>query len=268
MKDVQKILEKEHDFLHPEGKKAQYIKNLKSETDFDKTVSNNNKKIKCRIPLKKVLRNILPREWYVLISASIIAGLLGACGTGIIYEEEHYRYGSHLNQNHKPNAMIAWGVLSCLICFSVCIGGFKLIDEADRRDRIKDIYNRLSVRLFDCLKTIHPELDKSMLEKYNLALSDNITALLIANMNEADTKKLVAIADNLVSKLETQTFDENECKTTIDRAMGIIKTALKNNERLYDSIICAYKGWATSTFYLDPYTPTHYVYIAAKEKTH
>lgn len=266
MKDVQKILEKEHDLLHPEEKRAQYIKNLKSETDFDKTVSNNNKKIKCRIPLKKVLRNILPREWYVLISASIIAGLLGACGTGIIYEEEHYRYGSHLNQNHKPNAMIAWGVLSCLICFSVCIGGFKLIDEADRRDRIKDIYNRLSVYLFDYLKTIHPELDDSMLHEYNPGLADNITALLIANMDKADTKKLSAIADDLVSKIKSGKIDVKEYNARIDCAMGIIKKALDNNKKLYNSIVLAYKGWAISTFYLDAHSFTNYIYIAGKTR--
>lgn len=261
MKDVQKILDKEQGLLHPEEKRLQYIKKLKSETDFDKTVSDNNKKIKPQVSLKKALRNILPWEWYVLISASIICGLLGAAGTGIIYEEDRWYLGN-LNQSHKTNAMIAWGVLSCLVCFCACVGG----TEQSKKNN-KDIYNRLSLYLFDYLKTIHPELDHSMLYKYNPGLADNITALLIANMNEADAKKLSAIADDLVNVVKSEKIDANEYKATIDCAMGIIKKALDNNKQLYDSIVLAYKGWATSTFYLDPYGPTRYVYIAEKEDT-
>lgn len=260
MKDVQKILEKEHDLLHTEEKRAQYIKNLKSETDFDKTVSNNNKKIKHRMPLKDVLRNLAPLEWGVIICCSLLGGGITAVGTRMIYEEDHWNMGN-LNQKHKTSAMVAWGVLGCLVCFCACVGGTKQSDKNN-----KDIYNRLSVYLFDYLKTIHPELDDSMLHKYNPGLADNITALLIANMDKADTKKLSDIADDLVSKVKSGKIDVKEYNARIDCAMGIIKKALDNNKKLYSSIVLAYKGWATSTFYLDAHSFTNYIYIAGKTR--
>lgn len=260
MKDVQKILEKEHDLLHPEEKRAQYIKNLKSKTDFDKTVSDNNKKIKRRMPLKEVLRNLAPLEWGLIIYCSLLGGGITAIGTGMIYEEDHWNMGN-LNQKHKTSAMVAWGVLGCLVCFCACVGGTKQSDKNN-----KDIYNRLSVYLFDYLKTIHPELDDSMLHKYNPGLADNITALLIANMDKADTKKLSAIADDLVSKIKSGKIDVKEYNARIDCAMGIIKKALDNNKKLYNSIVLAYKGWAISTFYLDAHSFTNYIYIAGKTR--
>ncbi len=260
MKDVQKILEKEHDFLHPEEKRAQYIKNLKSKTDFDKTVSDNNKKIKRRMPLKEVLRNLAPLEWGLIIYCSLLGGGITAIGTGMIYEEDHWNMGN-LNQKHKTSAMVAWGVLGCLVCFCACVGGTKQSDKNN-----KDIYNRLSVYLFDYLKTIHPELDDSMLHEYNPGLADNITALLIANMDKADTKKLSAIADDLVSKVKSGKIDVKEYNARIDCAMGIIKKALDNNKKLYNSIVLAYKGWAISTFYLDAHSFTNYIYIAGKTR--
>jgi hypothetical protein len=234
-----------------------FASELYSKTDFTETKRENDEKFNKKIPWKAAIKKFGIKGWAIVgfMTASFASVAPLACG-----ENSVIRPMLH-NQQEQDTALYVFVTLGCLLGMGAGFALARHSVRSTREDDVKYFYNRLSMRSFDYLQSSHPEIDENILKKYNPELVRFITELLIANMDESDTKQLRSFAMDLAAKMRAGEMTVSSYNLKFVKAMEIIKNALDDNRGLKNAMVLAFKGWAPSKLNLKKNNQTMMVYL-------
>ena len=241
---------KDNDLMYPvnEQKKQSkihddYIEDLINKPDFVKTYKANNKRSK--EPLKKIISGLSGKEILLILLFTLAVGGLSY---GVIKSEETQQ--TTKTQKSKNSAVI---LLMTLVGFG--LGSLTAITfkQTNRESAIDSFYSRLVARYFTKLNKIDPDVfTEDIILNCNPEMTRVITAILMANMSEQDTKKIQEIALRVPclhddKDIETMKTIEAEIKA----ALRIIEQCFVNNPELHSLVKQAYTGHIPTTFVLN-----------------
>ena len=154
---------------------------------------------------------------------------------------------SKIIQQHHDAAVAVFTLLGILAGLGIGIANQVSLNRASKDGDNANLFNRLSVRLFDLMREQYPDLDEKVLKACNPELSRVIRALMLANMSDEDAKQIQEIATSLARKLHNMTQkNENNvllsCNDDIKQAMSIIEQNLLTNQLLNEAILNLYRG--------------------------
>ena len=154
---------------------------------------------------------------------------------------------SKVIQQHQDMAIAIFTLFGVLAGAAIGVVNQVSLGRANKDGANANLFNRLSVRLFDSMREKYPDLDEKVLKACNPELSRVIRALVIANMSDEDAQQLQEIAMNLSKKLHNMTLkNENNvllsCNDDIKQAMSIIDQYLTTNTLLAEAILNVYRG--------------------------
>ncbi len=243
---------KDWDLMYPERnpeeinqKRDAYIADLISKPDFVTTNKANDKRY--AEPLKKTLLNFSGKEKFLIF---LCAFIIGGTSYGVIKSEEKPQ--SQLTTKDKiENAAIV--LLAMLIGTLFGTATVAALKRTNRESAIDNFYNRLVIRYFNKLKKIAPNVfTEDIIMNCNPEMARVITAILMANMPEQDTRKIQEIALSvpfLYSNTDIKTMKIIE--SDIETALKIIEQNLANNLELGNLVESAYTGYIPTTFILN-----------------
>ena len=189
LKRLQDTLKRDTEFGIPNHKSKKhnptrdaFISYLMESEDFVPTVAKNHKKTK--FPFKSILKQFNAFDW-ILIGGLALTG--GVFANKTVQKHEPVQKIEVQKQNVNAAIIVAMCViLSAAVGFGAIFG----IHNSKSETAVDDMYNRLSVRLFDSLREIYPDLDENMLKACNPEMARVIKALLVTNMSKSDVDKI------------------------------------------------------------------------------
>lgn len=239
--------EKENNLLNPSHvretpERAKFLNKYFNNKDFAKTRAHNAAKF--AEPLVSILKKM--KTEYVMMA--LLAVLIGSFSGLHTYSAKEK---AGIENQQKANIQIALSVLfGTLLGFGAGLATTVHSQRLVRKYDIERFYNRISVRLFNVLKKVYPGLQDNTLINYNPELSLLVTTMLMANMSEADTKKIQSLAIVLANKDNLENDEIQEYESGINEAFEIVKTALDKDQDLYYSIVQIYNGVVPKNFNL------------------
>lgn len=161
------------------------------------------------------------------------------------YAQKPYQ---HVLLSTAVAALMLFGAGFCWIIYKTHL-------ENDKYDAKPEVfYNRLIVRYFDVLKKMHPELSEKYLQICNqpdMEMARTIYSLLIANMSDADVKKLNAIALSVNWHMRPNRIDTmRDIEDKIKQAIFIIESTLQKHPELQRAVVDAYSCKIPQNFFV------------------
>lgn len=239
--------EKENNLLNPKHgrettERTKFLNKFFNNKDFIKTRERNAAKFK--ESLKSILRKI-KLDYVGIALLSIFIG--GFAGVYTYASKDNAPIEKQQNKNIKTVLSVLFGML---VSFGAGLATTVYSHRMVRKYDVERFYNRMSVRLFNVLKKVYPELQNDTLLNYNPELSLVVTTLLMANMSEEDTKKIQSLAIALSNKDNLEKDELQEYESGINEAFEIVKNALNQDQDLYYSILQVYNGIVPKNFNL------------------
>ncbi len=222
--------------------RAKFLNKYFNNKDFAKTRERNAAKF--AEPLVSILKKI-KTEYVMMALLAVLVGSFSGLHTYSAKEK------AGIENQQKANIQIALSVLfGSLLGFGAGLATNVHFYRMVRKYDIERFYNRISVRLFNVLKKVYPDLQDNALLNYNPESSLVITTLLMANMSEEDTKKIQSLAIVLANKDNLENDEIQEYESGINEAFEIVKKALDQDQDLYYSILQVYNGIIPRNFNL------------------
>ena len=220
-----------------------YIQDLISKPDFVKTYKANEEH--SQEPLKKTIVNFSLREILMILFFVLTTGGLTY---GVVKSEEPVQ----ITKTQKTEK-IAIVLLAALIGAMVGTATAVAYKRADRTASIDTFYGRLIVRYFTKLQKTSPDMfQEDLLKNCNPEMMRVISAILMANMPEKDTKKIQEIAVKVPFLRDDRDINTmRKIEVDIKTALKIVETCLLKNPELDSLIQQAYKGYIPTTFVLN-----------------
>lgn len=231
-----------YNYWNKSPKYEEYAYELKTNAEYMQISKQNRKRF--TLSMKEALKRFSFFECIVIA----LIGSATCSGGAISVNSEH-------SNTIKPNKELFQDIslLILLTFLSVCLACFVNIDliRFEHEESIQSFYNHLVVRCFDRMKIHNKDLDQDVLRDFCPAMACAISNLMMANMNEADTKRIQKLAEDMFN---TKTDSNEEHLKLFDKqltaAMQIIEKSLMHNPLLYREIMRAYYGKIPSTFVL------------------
>ena len=219
--------------------REEFLKSLMSNTDFVPTYTANNKKF--AEPVREAARKFNAFE-YIVIAAFVV------CGGGFAYlSGDSVAQKYQIIKQHKDLSLTLFTVIGAILGFGIGFAVSVGLYQEHKDSAVDGLYNRLSVRLFDSMREIHPDLDEKMLKSCNPEMARVIKALLIANMPEKDTREIQSYATRIFTQLRNITPGTKsnvliECNNDIKNMLSIIEFNLVTNQDLNNAILAVFRG--------------------------
>lgn len=158
-------------------------------------------------------------------------------------------------QQHQKAVMVVATLLGFLAGAGLGFANQVSSERINKDNDSENLYNRLSVRLFDVLREKYSDLDENVLKACNPEMARVIRALVIANMPENDVREIQAIATTVAKQLrdatpKTEKRVFHNCNEAIKTALSIIEQNLITNPQLHDAILSVYRGGVPAQFIL------------------
>lgn len=248
-------IKKEDKFVAPERNffddSKEYI-NFNNEfikSDYDYVRYQNREKIGKTTdqPLKQILKKIKMTDYIIVLGFTLFLGSLTYSAANYYISQKKVT-----NQQVRKNDITLITTIAVLLGLIIGTGGFVMAYREEDKSNVEKIYNRLTIRLFDAIKTIDSGLDKDLFAKCNPDMAQVVTALLIANMKDTDVKELTKIANKINKQIEKSPFFTiKEYTADMEKALCIVKNALSADPDLYAAIKTTFRGNVPMTFYLE-----------------
>ncbi|MBR0212508.1 MAG: hypothetical protein IJQ55_02775 [Alphaproteobacteria bacterium] len=239
-------IEKENKFVSPmrnffdDPKEYTNFNNEFIKSDYDYVRYQNREKIGKTTdkPLKNILKNIKMVDYVIVLGVALVLGTITYSATNYYLSPKKIA-----NQQIRQIDIALITTLVVLLSLVMGIGSFVMTYREKDRSEVEKVYNRLTMRLFDAFKKIDSSLDKDLFEKCNPDMAQVITALLIANMKDADVKELTKLANKISKQIEgSPDFTLKEYTAEMKQALNIITNALIKNPDLCAAISSTFKG--------------------------
>ena len=256
IKKIEKQFERDNNLgmpFHANGEKdplrEEFIKNLIKSPDFVKTIQQNDKKYSEKP--KDTIKRFGAFDWFIVFAFMAIMG-----GTSYFYKSEQNTQISDKNQTQKNNIdLILFTTLMTMFGLITGLTTATLIAQETKESNIDKFYNRLSVRLFDSLREIYPDLDENILKSCNPEMARVVTALIVANISEVEVREIRDIALNFAYKFNQFSSNKKsgillDSNTEIKNALSIIEQCVLTDQNLHDAILSVYRGKIPSIFTL------------------
>lgn len=228
----------------PEAR-AEFIKQLISHPSFVTTRNNNESRFK--EPWKKIVKKFDAFDWFVALCFTL-------CGGGFAFAmTDASNPQSKIIQEHKIAylaMMTTLGVMAGLVVGIINSIQSRRINEISN---LENLYNKITVRLFDSMRAMYPDLDENLLKQCNPEMARVIGTLLMANMSESDTRKLQSVAEKIAKNINSMN-DKNQISALMQynrdlaSALSVVEHNLITNNQLHDVILSVYRGNMPKTF--------------------
>lgn len=222
-------------FYAQDSEYGAFVNRLSQETDFYETRANNDKKY------NKPIKGFSKSDRIVAFALAIVFAVMSGSVAADKIKTQNIAVSDKAQEKQKAKLVVLTAI-AAIFGFVMGAIGSKGVRRAAREYDIEDFYNRLALYLFDNFKTAFPELTVGVLKKYNPELSQVVTELLIANMDENETKQLRAMALTVTELGLEQNINPDEYAKIIDKAIDIINNAFQRNPKLYNTVSLVFRG--------------------------
>ncbi len=227
--------------------RAAFIKQLIANQKFVETYKQNDKKFE--ESWREILKKMNVLDYIMLISITLCAG-----GFGYLASTNTDFQSKTINQ-HKDVFVVLFTLIGLLAGVIIGLHNNVVTHRINKQSDVDNFYNRMIVRLFDIMRETYPDLDENMLKQCNPEMARVITAIMIANMPESDTRTIQDIAirmmrtlRNMDNKNKIRTL--SNCNVELKNALSIVEHNLLTNPTLNEAILSIYRGNVPATFIL------------------
>lgn len=246
VEEAKQSLKRDNDFGMPfhksnekDPKRDAFLRYLSNSKTFVPAHDDNNRKF--AEPVRETVKQFRLFDYFV-----IAIFMAGAGGFAHIATQDTIN-NNHVLSEHRNLSLAAFVTIGAILGFAMGFGISVLLHQESKEGAENALYNRLSVRLFDSMHEIFPDLDEKMLKSCNPEMARVICTLLISNMPAEDVREIQAYATKIARKLRDVTpyTDSNkfiECNEDIKYVLSIVDYNLIMNQDLHNAILAVYRG--------------------------